>query len=639
MADDKNVTFKVTGQFTTDGEGKVVGAIQGIGNEAKKTASPVDALSAKIDRAFAAGGVRANGIAKLTVELNELKKTGKLTEEELEKLALAEAKLGQATQKVIQTRVAMADLKEEIGAGVKNQTLANDLFDKSAGTLGQLKGAALGVGGAFAGGFATGVAIAKKAGVDFTEALALLDKTTKTVAEGLDKGINAAMGWLAEKAGIAADALGMKGLGRTVLDTADALRTQSKVNQERAKNEEAANRATAHAVALAKEQIALYGESELRIRELTAAELERARFEKKSADEIRAIEVEGIVALREFRKEQREAAEEQKRKAYEEMMAVANLLKAKQHSFAKALEIHQKTIALQEKEAKEALESFRKIAEGQRILEERGIAQAEKLLNRKASHEQSVGRMSIAKLKEFEAERLNLLKLRVQLGMASIEELEQAELESQDRILEATRASANASVQMGIGVANSLVDAANVLAGNNKEAALAKVLVDAAQASIAIWTGSESIYEKLAAEILVVAQGVKAYQDVESAPDVKGKKIAAPSFDDPVNDAAARAAGRASAIDVTNHFRTGFVSTLTAGNAFNSNGNTTTATPMTRMMGGASHAYTINVNVAPGTSTTEVGKQVYRMVEKAHRDVISRTRGGYGSNSRVTPKL
>lgn len=112
------------------------------------------------------------------------------------------------------------------------------------------------------------------------------------------------------------------------------------------------------------------------------------------------------------------------------------------------------------------------------------------------------------------------------------------------------------------------------------------------------------------AEIQKAGEGTSATQAIRqrsSSGSTAGSSSSAPSFDDPINDAAARFAGAQSARDVAGHFGSGFRSTLLSGLAHTQPGNTSPSA-----ISGPVTNFTQNVNGGGFMPARDVSRKLSR---------------------------
>jgi hypothetical protein len=135
----------------------------------QKASAAVSLFGQKIEQMTSKSKLSLKEIASLKVELNALRATAGDAAANVSRLAEAESRLGNATQRIAAQRVQLAQVKEDVAGTVKGQTTMNDLFDAGAGKAGQYAQAAGTIAAALAGGYTIGMQLNKLMGTDMKE--------------------------------------------------------------------------------------------------------------------------------------------------------------------------------------------------------------------------------------------------------------------------------------------------------------------------------------------------------------------------------------------------------------------------------------------------------------------------------------
>jgi len=611
------------GQELTDA---FVGPVQPI----EQARNRLDAINTEILKLAADGSPRGiKALAKLQVEAKDLGKTFDLTEKELKGLDAGLKTIDKstkaATNSITRQKAAMFQLSDAVRDDVAQGKLSNELWDDSRGKFGRLTNAVGMLGAAFSGGFATGVQIAKKAGIDFTESLAVLNDVGTFLADSLNKGITDALGWVTEKLGklmgvLASFSPGFKGAflaaEQFLKTTAEGFDGLADAQKKKRDDDEKAAKAQEEAILLANEQILkaeIYNQTHKQsvkgIKAVTAAQVALATAEKKSALEIQKIKVEGAKNVKEFIRAEKEDRDQldkdlraiderywqehldRVRRAYQSTEGIAAAFAAKKVAAA------QTEIALLGPTGP-LIENLRKaktleIAITAKTAEEKLAAEMaldEEIANlqmQALERERALGKIELGEYKKRVAAILKLTSLGAEARFQIEAQATEARIELGDRELTWEGMNARQKRDYVVAGANTQLAVYAQAFPENKEIKIAQTIMNTYDAAMGAYSALSLIpYVGPVLGALAAAAAVKFGLDqvgqIRAQKPPSQKKIDAPSFDDPANDAAARFAGQQSARDLVNHFRGGhnyaMRQELATGTAFERDGNTTRAT-------------------------------------------------------------
>jgi len=611
------------GQDLTDA---FVGPVQPI----EQARERLDAINKEILQLAADGSPRGiKALAKLQIEAKDLGKTFDLTEKELKgldaELKTIDTSTKAATNSITRQKAAMFQLSDAVQDDVAQEKLSNELWDDSRGKVGALTNAVGTLAAAFAGGFATGMMLAKKAGIDFTESLAFMNDAGKVVADMLNKGITNALGWVTEKLGKLMGVLASITPGFTgaflvaeqfLKTTAEGFDDLADAQKKKRDDDEKAAKAQEEAIRLANEQILkaeIYNLTHVQsvkgIKAVTAAQVALATAEKKSALEIQKIKAEGAKNVKEFIRDEKKDRDQLDKdlRAIDERYWQEHLdrvRRAYQSTEGIAAAFAAKKVAAAETEIAflgptgPLIENLRKaklleIAITAKTAEEKLAAeialdeQIAKLQMQALERERALGKIELAEYKKRLAEILKAQKLGVDTKTEITSTGTDAQIELGDREAEWARMNEQQKASYVVGGIQSGLNAAAQAFPENKEIRIAQTLMNTYDAAMGAYNALASIpYVGPAlgaiAAAMAVTFGIQQVQAIRAQKPPAEKKLAAPSFDDPANDAAARFAGQQSARDLVNHFRGGhnyaMRQELATGTAFERDGNTTRAT-------------------------------------------------------------
>lgn len=557
-----------------------------------KLQKDADKLAEELDKlGDVTAEVSAEKMANLRVALASIEQQAKESGVEIQGLEKAEKALGDATQKLVRNKIAAGKLQRAVDIDVRrgmdgaqqSQKAMNDLFGQGAT---KAEGLARGfgvVGAAAAGGFAMGLRIAEKAGLDTRAMMDGLDSAAASLSKGLVAFIGNIRATYEAQGQLDAKLKSTPGRAVSLLEAAKALGVELKGNEEKARryqqiiqsgvdkaadpvNIEKKNKALEEGLRLRKEELSILGETPARIQAVRAAEIALASAETNGAEK--------VVAL--------------KRTYHLEDVARAQKLAAVEKAEA-------------EKAEKARFDAKERIRANNEAVE--------------ASIQATTAATFAAEAEDADdaAVRRQQAKLRIEANNAKVDDAiagaSQSRVESE---VAWEQMGADQKSQAYANAAGSMLGVAEQAFGESKELAIAKAVMET-------WSSAQSSYNAMSglfpapawgvsAAALAVAAGFKNVQRISStksrskgaAPSgIGGAGGKAPSFDDPTNDAAALYAGAASARDVAGHFGNGFRKQLLAGTAHMSAGNTAPA--MMDSLGGRGGGTTIVVERAYGT--------------------------------------
>lgn len=541
-------------------------ALEDLGEKAGKL-SPIADLAKRAKELADSSRPSIRALNELTQEIEELRGAADLTEDQIKQLAEAEAQLAKVEARIVQQRVGIVNLKDDIKDATKvGRGWREELFD-GATTLERVQSAATKLGGALAVGLATGFQLARKAGVDFTESMAVLDKVTTTVATSLNKGINKALEFLARgHAEMFALFKKDNSVSKWLKDLGDGLEIERKVAEgrigleerekaakeaaekaeERKKKEhEAAVKLAEEAVRHAENEILAHGQTLERIDALIAARQRLNAVVKGGAEENRRIQLEGDAQAKEFidaAATRMFAGAKSIKSFFDEARANENqyLTEWRRASTQEGIDILKQSLLLESDERLKALEF-------QIALGERGLDSLKKELKT---------RLTLVKAGSDEERRTKLA------------------LAQTDRAL--TQQQINGVNAWGA----ALTAVGDAAFAKNKTWAIARTIINTALGIMNVWANNPAdYYTNLALSIVVAATGAAQLiqiqkQSAEGGGGQSAKSTKDGGFDVMRNDYAAEAGGHRWAVDMVSRFSTGaaagFSGALISGEAIRS---------------------------------------------------------------------
>ncbi len=214
-------------------------------------------------------------------------------------------------------------------------------------------------------------------------------------------------------------------------------------------------------------------------------------------------------------------------------------------------------------------------------------------IDARITHEQAAGTLSLDSYRKMRMRQIELTRLAASDGIAAAREAADAEIALNDEIAAIRESSERQKATQAIGAVNAALGAAAEAFPEIKEIAIAQTLINTYQGAMAAWaslsaTGPYGYVLGAAAAAVIVAAGIKNVANImDQRGPSKTQVSTTPSFDDPINDAAARFAGQKSAKDFITQTRIGFDDAFRSGAAF-------------------AGARTPNTDTAPGTRNTAI---------------------------------
>ncbi len=602
MGDEKRtVEFKF--KTTADNAGG-----EAVNKQAGELKKRFDDLAKKLNEVSKDGAtVKTKAILPLAMALEALKKEAEEAGIAVEGLDKAAVSLEKAGINAVKTSEAMEDLTKKFGDQSAKAGGLGDLWDKGGTKMERFRNGAGMLAGALGTGLAIGTGIAKKAGVDFTETLSTMSEWAAKAAVAINTGITKSMEWLAGvlvkvakffKMDAAAQFLEDIKSGLDGIAVADANRAKNMAAAEEAqkrnlalleKEKELRGKALQERVQQAENEVSLNGKTYKDLMRLRGAKMDLARFEKKSKAEIRAIEIETNQAVAASQKE-----------------AIDSLVKDAEARTAKEKAEADKRLAIEVATAAKAK------AIGQEFFSAQTAA-----VDAELAHLQATGKLEIKHFVALTQKKIDLAWAASDAGIAAAQAKANAEKALADATLAMEDAAAHAKADAAVGGINAGLGAAAAAFPENKEIQVGQTVMATYEASTNAYKSAAAIpyvgfiLGPVAAALALVA-GFKNVQQITSTPEPKAS-VSSPSFDDPMNDALAKIAGRKSAIDVVNHTTQGFREQLASGQSQRMDGNTTQATFPGGGGGGGRQGDTFNVR---GSGPTE---QVLRKLSRGLR--------------------
>lgn len=524
---------------------------------------------------------------------------------------------------VEQATAELEKLREEQRKNNQESEKSTELFGKNKEKLERLRSSIGLVTGAFAGGFAIGTGIAKKAGVDFTETLRTLGDMTEVIARKINRFVVGALQGLTEgfrrftkfigsdKASAWLENLGdgLSGMADSTEQLADKQKKLAAETKAAAEALEKQKAAAADLVVARENDIKQYGKTEERVRALYAAKIALAKLERKTAQQIRTIILERKDELKSLIQTTVKFG-----KSFADAMSDAAKLqkKTKQDEIQAAGEANAAMLAAFEEYATE-------------------LGETEQSLNQLRLNRLKVGDENyLAKLKKFKQKELELWAEANQ-GKIGFDE------EYQERRLAMLRELGETESNITITGINAGLSAASQAFPENKEIKIAQAIMNTYESATGAYNAMASIPYVgpalgAAAAAMAIVAGLKNVQAIQDQKPPKEKQITAPSFDDPANDAIARAigasaarAGALSASDMANKFNEGWNSRNESG-AHRFDGRNTRATfPNAPQSGGG--GATIIINQSPFGAQKDLVRAARRELAVWDKSVESRVRG------------
>ena len=657
MADEtRTVEFKI--KTTADNSGSDAAS-----KKAEELKKKFDQLAVELNKVSKDGAtVKTKAILPLSMALEQLKKEAEEAGVAVEGLDKASVALEKAGVNAAKTAEALEDLKKKTGDAQAKVGGMGDLFDKGGTKMERFRNGAGMLADALGTGLAIGTGIAKKAGVDFTETLSTMSEWAKKAAVAINTGITKSMEWLAgglEK--LARLIPGMGGVADALENIRSGLDGIAEADAGRAKAMEIAEAQQKNAIATAQKNIALleieqteHGKTAKNIKALAAEKEHLAKLENKTAEEQRKERVAGAAEVRDLALAEKAAAIsvfEAEVALRKKTLADVVKLNKMRHDLAVAERKTSKELQALDLQGEKAVVDF-KIGEWERgeaallAMEQKAAAQkaatnakAKEMVSKFWSFQKQKIDGSLSHLKETDKNYLAEFT-------ALMEEKIELEWEASDKGIEAEEAYYNASMDLTqktadmqeaadrqrvattVGGINAGLGAAAAAFPENKEIQVGQTVMATYESATNAYKSAAAIpyvgfiLGPIAAAAAVLA-GLKTVQQIESTPEPKGK-ISTPSFDDPVNDAMARRAGRQSAIDLVNHTSQGFAQQLASGQSQRMDGNTTGAT-----VGGASGGSRggTTINVIGSGPTQEVTRNMRRALLKYDQKIEVNVRG------------
>lgn len=650
MADEsRTIEFKL--KTTAEGKGSEEAA-----KRAEELKKRFDELAKTLMEVSKDGAyVRTRAIIPLSAELEELKQEAKaagIAVEGFDKAALALEKAGTNAARV---SVEMEDLSKSLELQQAKMKGTSDLWENGATRLARVGNGLKTLGGTFMGGYAKGVEIAKEAGVDFTESLAVMHEWIRKGAVAINTAIVKSLEFLTGKLAKVAEFFHMDSMKDWLKDLSSGLDGLAEADAKRKKDHELAAKALAEDILLTSirikqienEQLA-HGKNTKNIKELAAAKEHLARIEQKSTEEIRS---EGLQAEDELRqrKAANMAAEEQE---FELGVAlrkktIADVKKATAMKLAQAkverktdaelrviskqgeIDLREFKVAQWEAEQAEWEKMQAKHAEIEAATAEKSKAILESVktvamsqVDSELAHLKATNLLTVEEFIKLTQEKIRLAKLGAKAGIEADEQERVSTQELTDAQTEMEKSVANNRAQLAGEVANAVLSIAGDVFGQSKELSVAKAIVDTYVAANNALSQGDS-YTGAVRAAIAIAMGLMNVNKILSAPEPDTKETKVPSFDDPVNDALARRAGRKSAIDLVNHTTGAFREQLASGQSQRMAGNTTGPSVSNGDMRSAGPT----INVYGSGPTQEVTRTLKRSLLKYDQRVEINVRG------------